>query len=166
MTKIARRILIGLAAALLLAAFLVPGLERRADAAETPAAPAAAVTAAEDAAEPRLFATLTLSMRGEGTQKVFATVKNEFTLFPSTVQVLISLYASAEFTTDYNKMSLQTSKLTEDLNMGSTLEVSASTSGKTLYWLARVEYRENGGAWKTLETGPLLYDGNGNHIEQ
>ena len=49
MTKIARRILIGLAAALLLAAFLVPGLARRADAAETPAAPAAAVTAAEDA---------------------------------------------------------------------------------------------------------------------
>ena len=167
MTKIARRILIGLAAALLLAAFLVPGLARRADAAETPAAPAAeTATAAEDAVEPRLFATLTLSMRGEGTQKVFATVKNEFTLFPSTVQVLISLYASAEFTTDYNKMSLQTSKLTEDLNMGSTLEVSASTSGKTLYWLARVEYRENGGAWKTLETGPLLYDGNGNHIEQ
>lgn len=167
MTKIARRILIGLAAALLLAAFLVPGLARRADAAEAPAAPAAeTATAAEDAAEPRLFATLTLSMRGEGTQKVFATVKNEFTLFPSTVQVLISLYASAEFTTDYNKMSLQTSKLTEDLNMGSTLEVSASTSGKTLYWLARVEYRENGGAWKTLETGPLLYDGNGNHIEQ
>ena len=33
MTKIAKRILIGLAAALLLAAFLVPGLARRADAA-------------------------------------------------------------------------------------------------------------------------------------
>ena len=69
MTKIAKRILIGLAAALLLAAFLVPGLARRADAAETPAAPAGeAATAAEDAAEAGLVATLTLSMRGEGAQ--------------------------------------------------------------------------------------------------
>ncbi len=171
MTKTVKRIFIGALALVLLAACFLPAMFRRADAAETPAAAESAASCAavaedEAAVEPRLFAALTLSLRGEGTQRVFATVKNEFTLFPSTVQVIISLYSSKDLTNDYTKMILKATKMTEDLNMGSTLEVSANTTGTALYWLARVEYKEDSGAWKTLETGPLLYDAYGNHVEQ
>ena len=50
----------------------------------------------ESGIEPRLFTSLSISLNG-GNGKVWATVKNDFTLFPSTVLVIVQLYTSYNY---------------------------------------------------------------------
>lgn len=98
----------------------------------------------EQEVTPRLFATISISLNG-GNGKVWATAKNDFTLFPSTVYVRVELYYSDTYCTDYSKMTLATVSTTGDLNMGDTIVAESSTEGKDRYWLARLTTRENSG---------------------
>lgn len=162
MSKMIKRAVFGLLALTLLFALLIPGLARRADAQENAQA---TETASEEDGSARLFTTLTLSISGDSQARgnIYATVKNEFTLFPSTVPVVISLYSSSTASTDYHSMTLQASASTDDLNMGDTLTAIGNTGGRQYYWYAVVEYNE-GGSWKTMEAGPALYDARGSYI--
>ncbi len=187
MSKVLKRTLIGLCAAAFLVALFMPLAARGADAAETEQAAEqemAQETAqeltvtipltvtsessaeTENAVEPRLFASLTLAMKGgEGDGRIYARVKNDFTLFPSTVRVIISLYSATFITTDYTEMVQEAIAMTDDLNMGEIIEVSAETKGVQRYWLARMQYRENSNDWAETTAGPLLYTADGYHIE-
>lgn len=112
-----------------------------------------------DNATPRLFASLSLSIKG-GDHKVIATVKNDFTLFPSTVNVIVQLYYSETYCEDYNQMTLAAMNSTDDLNMGNTIDVEAPTDGEERFWMARMRFRENDGNWKSdTVTGRYSADG-------
>lgn len=162
MSKLIRRTMLGVLAAVLFLALLIPGLACRASADEN--AQASEASAEEEISE-RLFTTITLSISGDnlGRGNIYATAKNEFTLFPSTVPVVVSLYSSSVASTDYRSMTLQASVSTEDLNMGETLTAIANTNSRQYYWYAVAEYKE-GGSWKTVEVGPALYDARGYYI--
>lgn len=126
--------------------------------------PVAAISLEPEAqAEPRAFTTLNLSIDG-GNGEVYATVKNTFTLFPSTVEVVVYLYNSAEPAYAIAEMKKVKSVRCPDLNMGDMIKMTAPTNGETLYWAARVEYKSNNDAWRSLETKIYLFDGNGNLI--
>lgn len=116
-----------------------------------------------EAVSPRLFAKLTISLDG-GNGYVWATVKNDFTLFPSTVKVILELYSSDSTSYNYQDMTLIASETTPDLNMGSAIEARASTSGRQKYWMGRVRYQENGGNTQELITPLCLYNAEGNLI--
>ena len=164
MSRIAKKVVFGLLAAVLFVALLIPGLTCRAGAAENAEADGS-VSVQEESASPRIFAHLTLSISGgDGRGNIYATVKNEFTLFPSTVNVVVSLYSSPIASTDYENMQLQATANSNDLNMGTTLTAIANNGGRQLYWYAVAEYQEGGGAWKTIEAGPALYDARGYYI--
>lgn len=137
-----------------------------------PANAAAQETAAEQATEnsgetvqPRIWTNLSLNLKGEN-GVVTASVKNTFTLFPSTVPVSIELYFSETYTTDYTKMDVVVYDSTPDLNMGETISVSAPTQGVQGYWCARVRYQENMGSFKDMITPVCLYDEDANFIAQ
>ncbi len=132
-----------------------------------PAVSAAEVAApADTSAETyaaRLFAKLTVSLDGEGGY-VRAVVKNDFTLFPSTVAVIVELYSSDERAYDYSDMEWCGTTSIDDLNMGNSIYTRASTGGKQKYWLGRMRYKENGDNWKELCTPVCLFDAEGNFI--
>jgi len=117
----------------------------------------------EDAPEPRLFTNLSLSING-GDRAVWATVKNDFTLFSSTVIVIVELYFSETYHENYNDMELICIESTEDLDMGHTITARASTNGRQLYWQGRMRYKINNGSWKSKVTGTILCDANGGYI--
>lgn len=106
-----------------------------------------------DENERGLATNLVLSMGGESGE-VWAQVKNQFTLFPSTIIVIIELYSSDTYQESYHSMTLEKSARTEDLNMGDTIRISVSTGGKQKYWQARMRYKFDNREWveKTTET--------------
>lgn len=73
---------------------------------------------------------------------------DEYTLFPSTVKVILQLFYSYDYCEDYNRMTLAIMKSTDDLDMGKTLTVESSTGGAEKFWLARMRYKEDSGDWK------------------
>ena len=111
---------------------------------------------------PRLLVTLSLTLNG-GNGKVWATVKNDFQLFPSTVNVIVQLFYSTSYCEDYNKMTMIKIDSIEDLNMGSTFTVPASTDGKERFWMARMRYRENNGSWNE-RTVSARYSASGEYM--
>lgn len=117
-----------------------------------------------DATEPTtrgLYTALSLSING-GNSRVWATVKNDFTLFPATVIVVVELYSSNTYYEDYRQMTLISRNTTPDLDMGDTIRAEASTGGVQKYWQARMRYKVDNNAWAEKVTDSLLYDGNGN----
>lgn len=118
------------------------------------------MTESNEATSPRIFTDLTLKLYPEHAI-IVASVKNSFTLFPSTVPVHLELYSSEQYTTSYQAMTMRSHSYIGDLNMGETLETSCPTNGETLYWLARVRYNEDGGEWKESVTETVRYDGEG-----
>lgn len=126
--------------------------------------PVAAISLEPEAqAEPRAFTTLDLSLDG-GNGEVRTTVKNTFTLFPSTVEVVLHLYSSPIMTETVEEMTYMSGIITPDLDIGKSITTSASTGGETLYWVAHVSYRSNGGEWKTLRTACTKFNGNGERV--
>lgn len=117
----------------------------------------------ENEVTPYLFTTLSLSMNGGG-GKVWTTVKNEFTLFPSTVIVILELYSSNTYQENYQNMTLVGTNYIADLDINKTLSVTCSTGGTQKYWQGRMRYKINSQAWKESNTGTLLYDGDGNFL--
>ena len=112
---------------------------------------------------PNLFTTLSISIDG-GNGYVIATAKNDFTLFSSTVYVIVQLFSSYTYQENYQNMTMVASDYTLDLDMGDTISVSSSTNGEQKYWLARIRYKVNNGSWKEKDTGPVLCDANGDFL--
>lgn len=117
----------------------------------------------DETAEPLLFTSLTISLNG-GDGKVWATVKNEFTLFPSTVLVIVQLYYSYTYCESYTDMVLISENSSTDLDIGKTVIAEASTDGEQKYWMGRMRYKIDGGSWKEKTVGVLLYSADGEYI--
>ncbi len=118
---------------------------------------------ADSEIEPILWTSLSLAIDG-GDGKVWATVKNEFTLFPSTVWVILELYSSDTYQESHLNMTLVGRESTLDLDMGHTLTITASTGGVQKYWQGRMRYKIDNDEWKEGNTGTLLYDADGNFL--
>lgn len=111
----------------------------------------------------RLLTNLEISLNG-GNGEVWATVKNKFTLFPSTVYVIVQLYVSDVYCEDYKEMTLVVANSTTDLDMGHTIEARASTEGKQRYWMGRMRYKIDGNSWEERTAGVGLYSGTGEFL--
>lgn len=110
-----------------------------------------------------LYTSLSLSINcGDG--KVWATAKNDFTLFPSTVYVYVELYSSDTYIEDYGNMRLNARTSIPDLNMGNSITATYYTYGRQQYWVARMHYKIDNKAWEEKVTNPILVDGDGNLV--
>ena len=110
-----------------------------------------------------LYTHLTLNING-GNGKMWATVKNDFTLFPATVKVIVELYSSDTYYESYTDMTLVATKSIDDLNIGKSISVEASTGGVQKYWQARMRYKIDNGGWKSETTGTILCNAEGGYI--
>lgn len=117
----------------------------------------------EKEVRPRAFTTLSISLNG-GDNKVWATVRNDFTLFPSTVIVVVELYSSLTYTDDYTKMDFVVANSIDDLDMGHTISAEAPTGGVVKYWIGRMRYKTGSGAWKSEITGVGKYSATGEFL--
>ena len=118
----------------------------------------------EDVVEPYgLYVVLSISIDC-GNGKVWTTVKNDFTLFPATVNVVVELYSSTTYTDNYQNMTLESINSITDLNMGKTIRTEASTGGTEKYWLGRMRYKKDNSAWKTDDTGVCRISANGEFL--
>lgn len=110
-----------------------------------------------------LAVSISLSIDG-GNGNVWAKAKNEFTLFPSTVEVYVELYSSTTYQESYTTMTLVSMNHISDLDMGHSLQAIASTNGTQLYWQARVRYKLDNNSWKSKTTSTFLFNAQGNYI--
>ena len=92
---------------------------------------------------------------------VWATAKNEFTLFPATIPARVRLYSSTYYTEDFSLMTLEAESSTSDLNMGESLIAKSYFKGRKFYWKAEVYYQMDATAPKTLTTQVYYIDENG-----
>ncbi len=121
-------------------------------------------TADDGQVSPRgLYTSLSFSIDG-GSGKMWVTAKNEFTLFPSTVRVIVQLYSSDTREEDYKKMTLVSSNSIVDLDMGKTIKTEASTNGKEKFWLGRMYYKIDTKSWEERIVGPMRCNANGDFI--
>lgn len=110
-----------------------------------------------------VYTNLTLSLDcGEG--KVWASVKNTFTLMPSKVRVSVELYASEDYKPSYKEMSLVSENAVTDLNMGGSVTAEATTNGKEMFWQARAYYKVDEKDWQERTTKIWQIKGNGNIV--
>ena len=112
-----------------------------------------------------LLVKLSLSI-DSGNGQVWATAKNEFTLFPGTVQVYVELYSSLTYQESYETMQFESGHYIGDLDQGETLTTYASTNGVQKYWQARLYSKIDNGSWNNKTTNVLLIDGEGKLIKQ
>ncbi len=108
-----------------------------------------------------LYLNIRIALNGIGDGYVTTKVTNAFTLFPATVRVIVELYSSDTYQDSYTNMTLVAKNFIEDLNMGKSIEASASTNGKQQYWKGRMYYKMDSNDWKEGFTETLLYDENG-----
>ncbi len=111
-----------------------------------------------------IYTNLSLSING-GDGRIWATVRNDFTLFPATVHVIVRLYSSDTFKEAYTDMTLVSSNEIGDLNIGKTIVTEGYTNGVQKYWKAKMEYKIDKGSWETRVTQTLLYDAQGNVVK-
>lgn len=107
-----------------------------------------------------LYTDLQFSLNGEN-GLVSASVKNKFTLFPSTVTVNVELYRSDACQESVENMTLAASNSIHDLDQGKTVTASASTDGKKSYWKARTRYKIDNKSWKENFSETVYMDENG-----
>ena len=107
-----------------------------------------------------LYTDLQFSLNGEN-GLVSASVKNRFTLFPSTVTVNVELYRSDAYQESVENMTLAASNSIHDLDQGKTVTASASTDGKKSYWKARTRYKIDNKSWKEKFSETVYMDENG-----
>lgn len=111
-----------------------------------------------------IYTSLSLSMDG-GSGRVWATAKNDLTIFPSTVKVTVELYCSDVYYASYEKMTLAAQNSIDDLNMGESITVNCSTGGKQKYWQGRMVYKIDNKFPETKVTQIMIFDANGNFIK-
>ncbi len=118
----------------------------------------------ENGAPLGIYTDLQFVLNGEnGT--VTASVKNKFTLFPSTVTVNLELYRSYDLQDSVSSMTLITSNNIYDLDQGETLSVTASTEGRQSFWKARARYKIDNKPWQERLSETVLFDKDGNKTE-
>ncbi len=117
----------------------------------------------ENEIERGLFTTLSVSLNG-GNGKIWATGKNEFTLFSSTIYVVVMLYSSSVYCENFSEMILIGSNYSSDLDMGETVVTEAFINGVQKYWLGCMRYKIDNGSWAEKDTGVLLYSAQGDFI--
>ena len=117
----------------------------------------------EDVSTRGIFTSLSLSING-GDGKVWATVRNDITIFPSTVQVIVELYYSEEYTDNHENMIVADRQATTDLNMGKTIVAESSTNGRELYWQGRMRYKVDDGEWEVKNTGTIHCGPDGEYL--
>lgn len=150
---------IGLSALLLgavLAAFSHQGM--KASAAELEQAEEAIVeeSVSDSSAEPYgLYTKISITLSADSTY-VYATAKNEFTLFMATIHVYAELYSFDRYQTTYTEDDLEARSYIVDLDQGKTLEARAEIGGRSRYWLAVARYQMDGGEWVTIKTDASL----------
>lgn len=110
-----------------------------------------------------LFTSLSITING-GDGKVWTTVRNDFTLFPSTVIVILQLYAADSYVESYTEMTLMNQDSTMDLDMGKSITVSAPTGGKTRFWMGRMRYKIDSKGWEEDIVGAAKFDADGNFL--
>lgn len=118
----------------------------------------------EEADTRGIYTSLSLSMDG-GSGCVWATAKNDLTIFPSTVRVTVELYCSDVYYASYENMTLAASNSISDLNMGESITVNCSTGGKQKYWQGRMVYKIDNKAPESKVTMIMIFDANGNFIK-
>lgn len=111
-----------------------------------------------------IFTSLSLSMDG-GNGRVVVTAKNDLTIFPSTVRVIVELYCSDVAQKNYADMTLVAQKSIDDLNIGESISAEYLTGGKVKYWQGRMSYRIDNKFWEEKTTGTMKIDADGNFIE-
>lgn len=111
-----------------------------------------------------IYTHLSLSING-GNGKIWATVKNDFTLFPATVTVIVELYSSDTYQEYHTNMTLMGSNKINDLNIGKTLTIECSTDGVQKYWQARMRYKIDSGGWNSEATSSLLFSADGTCLD-
>ncbi len=110
-----------------------------------------------------IFTSLSLSING-GDGRIWVTVRNDVTIFPSTVNVIVELYCSEEYQESHENMTVADRQATLDLNMGDSIVAESSTGGKQMYWQGRMRYKVDNKAWETRDTGTLLYSAEGEFL--
>lgn len=111
-----------------------------------------------------IYTSLSFAMNG-GNGRIWATAKNEVTIFPSTVKVTVELYCSDVYYASYEKMTLAAQNSIDDLNMGESITVNCSTGGKQKYWQGRMVYKIDNKAPESKVTMVMIFDANGNFIK-
>lgn len=99
-----------------------------------------------------------------GDGKVWATVKNDFTLFSETVVVIVQLYSSDTYAESYTEMSLVCMNSIADLDIGQTISTEAETGGVEKFWLARMRYKIGDDVWQSRQTGACRISGSGEFL--
>lgn len=116
-----------------------------------------------EAQERGLFTNISIGVSGS-LSHITATAKNEFTLGPSTIKVIVKLYSSNEFQNSADAMTLVSSDSTPDLNIFEQIQTSAPTGGVQKYWRGRVEYKFDTAAWKIAESDTFLFHADGTRV--
>lgn len=115
----------------------------------------------EEGVHPRgVYTSLKLSIDGNNGE-VWAMAKNKFTLFSSTVYVVVQLYSSETYQDSYLSMYLESQNSISDLDMGETITAKAPTNGIKRYWKARMYYRIDNKDWQEEVTQTWLFNENG-----
>lgn len=117
----------------------------------------------ESKISPCLFTSLWISLNETDGANVKAVLENSFTLFPSMVAVDLWLYSSTEKTSDLNKMTLEGTNSSEDLNMGESLTVVASTHNEDRYWVGYAIYYKSSTDTQTYQTDPKFFYADGTY---
>ncbi|MDE7401169.1 MAG: hypothetical protein K2N17_03860 [Clostridia bacterium] len=120
-------------------------------------------TEGEGEATPYAIVDLSLAING-GDGKVWATVKNNFTLPAAKVVVIVLLYSSDTYCEDYLNMRMESNIEIADLNMGKTITTEAPTGGVEKYWIARARYKINNGEWKIKQTATCRVSASGEFL--
>ncbi len=110
-----------------------------------------------------LATSLSLSINS-GNGKVWATVKNDLTVFSSTVIVIVQLYSSDSYAESYTQMELVCMNSIADLNIGKTITTEAETGGVEKFWLARMRYKVDNGSWSSRQTGACRISASGEFL--
>ena len=110
-----------------------------------------------------IYTSMALLIDG-GDGKVWATAKNDLTIFPSAVMVIVELYTSDIYQELYTNMELVARNTIKDLNMGEVLVAEASTGGVQKYWHGCIRYKVDNKTWKELSTGTVSFSANGTFL--
>lgn len=151
------------AAAFLAGATFVCGGTQVAASAEPVAGSEEIVETVEEITTRGIYTSLSLSING-GDGRVWATVKNDITIFPATVMVVVELYCSDVYEENHENMTVVSRSASLDLNMGETLVAEGYTNGEDKYWQGRMRYKVDEGDWESKDTGTFHLDENGDLI--
>lgn len=110
-----------------------------------------------------LTTSLSITLNG-GNGKVWATVRNDLTVFNATVIVIVQLYSSDTYAESYTEMERVSMNSIGDLDMGKTISTEAETGGVEKFWLARMRYKIDDASWSSRDTGACRLSASGDFL--